>query len=155
MNGVETECEEKGGGGKFLFFCYFYYITRWNAIKMELMLECVFQKDRQGYYFIVMVVVIKIQIFCSTQQIFPIVLFTGGNWKKRENIFERGNTGSRSIFISCDFYNNFHGWDGLSYSQLYRDFISLITASLFMQIVNRGGKSRQKYRKSTFLCLSL
>jgi hypothetical protein len=39
MNDVESECE-RGGGGNFYSFAIF-TITRWNAIKMELMLECV------------------------------------------------------------------------------------------------------------------
>lgn len=45
---------------------------------------------------------------------FQFVLFTGGTGNPRESISERGYTGSRAIFISCDFYNYFHGWDGLS-----------------------------------------
>lgn len=114
-----------------------------------------------NYFTVIVVVVIKIRY--SVPILHASGMHTFQSWP-----FLQGGAGSSArerrektpleVFrylyhVTRNFYSNFHGWDCLS---KHFTEISLITASLFMQIAERDGKSRHKYRKHLyFVCLPL
>lgn len=92
--------------------------------------------------------------------LFYLCFFAGGTGKQKRKFGQKRElfTGSRYLYhVICNFYNNFHGW--VSPEAFTEIFSSLITASLFMQIVKREREENQgKNTASTCtlcVCLSI